>query len=70
MKKLLLSLTTLLLMSCGTPVINQVEVYGEVEDVYYYNNHYRMKVWCSSKGKYYKIISDRAYQIGERIRIK
>lgn len=70
MKKLLLSFVTLLLVSCGTPVINQVEVYGVVEDVVILNNHYKVKVWCRSKGMYYKVITDRHYRIGDVVRIK
>jgi hypothetical protein len=70
MKKVFLSLTALLLMACATPTVNQTELYGEVEEVITLNGHYRVKVWCKTKEKYYKIITDKSYQKGEVIRIK
>jgi uncharacterized protein YcfL len=71
MKKLvLLSLATLLLVSCYTPTVNQTELYGTVEDIVYYNGHNHVKVWCKTKDKYYNVITDKLYQKGETIRIK
>lgn len=73
MKKLFLVLmTALFMLSCATPVVNQVELYGTVEDVWQVlgEKHYRVKVWCESKEKYYKVITDKHYQLGDRIRIK
>ena len=70
MKKLLLSFMAVLLMSCGTTVIDQREYYGIVEDTVFYNGCHHAKVWCAAKGKYYDIITDKLYQIGDIVRIK
>ena len=70
MKKLFLSLAAFLLTACATPVINQIELYGTVEDVVFLNGYYKVKVWCKSKEMYYKIKTNRSYQIGDVIRIK
>ena len=70
MKKLLTVFIAGLLISCVTPTVNQVELYGEVEDVIYFNGHYKHKVWCKTKEKYYRVVSDKLYQKGEIIKIK
>lgn len=70
MKKLLLAFVVFLAVSCVTPVVNQVELYGVVEDITYYNKHHHVKVWCKQKEKYYEIVTDRMYQIGDTIKIK
>lgn len=71
MKKIFLALlAALFLMSCGTTVVNQVELYGVVEEVLYYNHHKHVKVWCAAKEKYYEVITDKLYQPGDTIRIK
>ena len=70
MKKVLVLLVTLLLMGCYTPTINQVELYGQVESVLYHGKHYKVKVWCQDKEKYYNIITNKLYQKGDIIRIK
>ena len=73
MKKIVLSLLAmamLMLSACASiPTVNQVETYGEVEDVVYLNGHHKHKVWCKAMEKYYYVISDRLYQPGEVIRI-
>ena len=71
MKKIVLSLFAVLMLSaCASiPTVNQLEVYGEVEDVVYLNGHHKHKVWCKAKEKYYYVISDKLYQPGEVIRI-
>lgn len=70
MKKLLLLVAVVSMMSCATPTVNQVELYGIVEDITYYNGHHHVKAWCKVKEKYYNIITDKLYQPGETIRIK
>ena len=70
MKKVLLLLTTLIMVSCYTPTVNQVELYGTVESVLYYNKHYHTKVWCADRGRYYEIVGDKLYQPGTVVRIK
>ena len=70
MKKLLLLVAVVSMMSCATPTVNQVELYGIVEDITYYNGHHHVKAWCQTKEKYYNIITDKLYQPGETIRIK
>lgn len=70
MKKLLLLVAVVSMMSCATPTVNQVELYGIVEDITYYNGHHHVKAWCKAKEKYYNIITDKLYQPGETIRIK
>jgi predicted porin len=70
MKKLLLFVAVVSMMSCATPTVNQVELYGTVDDIVYLNGHYRVKAWCQTKEKYYNIITDKHYQPGETIRIK
>ena len=71
MKKLILPLiVSLMLVSCVTPSVNQVQVYGTVEEILTVGNHYRVKAWCKSEGRYYKITTDRVYQIGDVIKIK
>lgn len=71
MKKLLASTVVVMFMiSCATPTVNQVELYGIVEDITYYNGHHHVKAWCKVKEKYYNIITDKHYQLGETIRIK
>ena len=32
--------------------------------------HNHVKVWCKTKEKYYEVITDKLYQIGEVIKIK
>lgn len=70
MKKTLLSLVTLLLTACYTPTVDQTELYGTVENITYYGGHNHVKVWCKTKEKYYEIITDKLYQIGEVVKIK
>lgn len=71
MKKLLLSLFVgVILMSCGTTTVNQIPVYGTVEDIIKVDNYHRAKVWCEYEGKYYNIKTEKLYQIGDVIRIK
>lgn len=70
MKKAILSVMAVLLVGCATPTINQVEYYGVVEDTVYYGGHHHAKVWCAAKGKYYDVVTDRLYQVGDVIRIK
>ena len=60
----------LLMTSCVTPTINQVETYGTVEDIVRIHKHYHVKVWCDTKEKYYTVITDKLYQIGDTIKIK
>ena len=69
-KTVLLFVTALILSACVTPTVNQVELYGEVEDVVYFNGHFKHKVRCKSKEKYYRVIADQLYQPGDVIRIK
>ena len=70
MKKLLLPTVALLMMACATPTVNQTELYGTVESVIYLNGYYHAKTWCKAKGMYYDVVADKAYRIGETIRIK
>lgn len=70
MKKLLLSLVSLLTVSCYTPTVRQIELYGTVESILYYNKHYHTKVWCADHGRYYEIVGDKLYQPGTVIKIK
>ena len=71
MKKLLFSMVVATLMTaCATPVINQTELYGTVESVIYLNGYYHAKTWCKAKWMYYDVVADKAYRIGETIRIK
>lgn len=63
-------MAAMLLVACATPTRNQVELYGVVEDVIPYSGHYRTKVWCEKKGKYYNVITDRVYRHGEVVKIK
>lgn len=70
MKKIIFALTALFLVSCYTPTVNQVELYGEVEEIVYYGGHHHLKVWCKTKEKYYNVITDKIYQIGDVVRIK
>lgn len=71
MKKLFLSTVVIaMMMSCATPTVNQVELYGTVDGITYFNGHYRVKAWCQTKEKYYNVITDKLYQPGETIRIK
>ena len=71
MKKIVLSLLAMLMLSACTsiPTVNQVETYGEVEEVITLNGHYRVKAWCKEREKYYYIITDRSYQRGDIVRI-
>jgi hypothetical protein len=69
-KTVLLSFAVMMLTACITPTVSQVELYGEVEDVVYFNGHFKHKVWCPFKEKYYRVIADRLYQPGDTIRIK
>lgn len=71
MKKLLFSIVAVMfMMSCATPTVNQVELYGTVDGITYFKGHYRVKAWCQTKEKYYNVITDKLYQPGETIRIK
>ena len=70
MKKLLLPTVALLMMACATPTVNQTELYGTVESVTYLNGYYHAKTWCKAKGVYYDVVADKAYRIGETIRVK
>jgi hypothetical protein len=70
MKKLVLVIVAMAMVSCATPVVNQVDIYGVVESSLYYNKHHHLKVWCSEKQKYYEIVTDRIVPVGETIRIK
>ena len=70
MKKLLLSLITLHLVSCITPTVNQYELYGIVEDVVYLNGKYHMKVWCQEKGTYFKVKTNKYFHKGQTVRIR
>ncbi len=48
MKKLFLSTVVIaMMMSCATPTVNQVELYGTVDGITYFNGHYRVKAWCN-----------------------
>ena len=67
MKKIILSFVALAMMSCATPVVNQVRLYGVVEDVVYLNHHYHVKVWCNEKGKYYTVVTDRQHWKGDKV---
>ena len=67
MKKIILAFVALAMMSCATPVVNQVGLYGVVEDVVYLNHHYHVKVWCNEKGKYYTVVTDRQHQKGDKV---
>ena len=70
MKKLLLPTVALLMMACATTTVNKTELYGTVESVIYLNGYYHAKTWCKAKGMYYDVVADKAYRIGETIRIK
>lgn len=70
MKKLLFALVLFFTVSCATTVVNQVELYGVVEDIVYYNHHNHVKVWCKEKEKYYIIVTDNLYQVGDTVKIK
>lgn len=71
MKKLIIILVaTLFVVSCST-TINQVEKYGVVEDIMVSNKkdcNYQLKVWDGNK--YYTILTNDFYNIGETIFIK
>lgn len=69
MKKLLLSMAAVFLMSCYTPTVDQTELYGRAEEVLFFNGHYRVKVWAEN-GKYYNVITNKFYQVGDVIKIK
>ena len=73
MKKFLFALSFIIFLSCTTPVIVQKEKYGVVEDVTAYIVKYRgcdrlYKVWDGNK--YYKIYTNKRYNIGDTIKIK
>jgi hypothetical protein len=71
MKKIFLSLVgTLFLLSCATYSSSRHGISGVIEDAVYVNHHYRYKVWCEKKLKYYNVKSDTLYQIGDEIWIK
>ena len=70
MKKLLFICAALLVASCATPVVNQVEVYGVVEDAVYWKGHRHLKVWCGEKGRYYEVVTDSMWDVGDTVRIR
>jgi predicted porin len=70
MRKLVLAFVVMAVMGCATSTVNQVELYGIVEDVVYCNDHVHVKAWCQKHQKYYYVVTDRRYQIGDVIRIK
>lgn len=70
MRKALILGVALLVAGCATPVVNQVERYGVVDDAVYWKGHRRLKVWCAEKGKYYEVVTDRPWMIGDTIRIR
>ena len=70
MKKIILAFVALAMMSCATPVVNQVGLYGVVEDVVYLNHRYHVKVWCQEKWKYYKIVTNVQHQDGDTVCIR
>ena len=65
MKKLLLTLVVVL---SGCTTVNQIHTYGTVESGVILDNHYHYKVWTGKK--YYTVISDSLYQVGDKIRVK
>ena len=59
----------LLFVSCTT---SRIELQGTIEDYVYYGDTYyiKYKVWSLKNNKYYYVISDKMYNIGDTITIK
>ena len=73
MKKLIFIFVSFLMASCYTPSIILDDMYGTVENTvvsYKKGYKYQIKVWCSEKGKYYRVYSNHLYQVGDIIKIK
>jgi predicted porin len=70
MKKLVLAIVAMAMAGCATTTVHQVELYGVVDDVVILNGHKHAKVWCWKQQKYYRVVSDKTYQIGDTIKIK
>lgn len=76
MKKLLLAMVAMVMVSCATYQNGyHGHVYGVVEDVVYVNHKYRLDVWDYTHMRYHKVTIgnvpiEEIPQIGDTIKVK